>query len=274
MGHSSLKDPVIERSIFDHAPAQIEDSSQLLTRDQLLGKLHAIGAERYHHRHPFHLLMHEGKLTRGQIQAWVLNRFYYQQMIPIKDSIILSRGDAEFRRAWLKRIVDHDGSGQGTGGIDAWLLLAETCGLDRAVVASCEHVLPGTRFAVDSYLPLVSDGPFLQAVASSLTELFSGKLIALRMEFLNQHYPWLSEGLKYFKARLTQSREDAEFAFAYVFEHARTREDQELIAKALTRKCDILWAQLDALYHAYVNPGHLPPGAMRFEETPRSEETK
>jgi pyrroloquinoline-quinone synthase len=260
MGHSA-----IERTIFDHAPAEIENSSELLSREQMLGKLHAIGAERYHHRHPFHLRMHEGKLTRGQIQAWVLNRFYYQQIIPIKDSIIMSRGDAAFRRAWRKRIVDHDGTEPGTGGIEAWLLLAETCGLERATVESCEYVLPATRFAVDSYIPLVSDGPFLQAVASSLTELFSGKLIALRMESLNQHYPWLSQGLSYFKARLTQSREDAEFAFAYVFAHARTREEQELIAESLRRKCDILWAQLDALYYAYVEPGFAPPGAHRFE---------
>ena len=266
VGHSTVGQATLERSIFDHAPAEVENSSELLSREQLLGKLHAIGAKRYHHRHPFHLLMHEGKLTRGQIQAWVLNRFYYQQMIPIKDSIILSRGDLEFRRSWRKRIVDHDGTLPGTGGIECWLQLAETCGLDRKMVESCEHVLPATRFAVDSYIPLVSDGPFLQAVASSLTELFSGKLIALRMEFLNQHYPWLSQGLAYFKARLTQSREDAEFAFAYVFEHARTREEQELIAKALTRKCDMLWAQLDALYYAYVDPGNLPPGAYRCQE--------
>jgi coenzyme PQQ biosynthesis protein C len=261
MGHTA-----VERTIFERPDAAVGDFSGLLSREQLLAKLHAIGAERYHHRHPFHLRMHEGKLTREQIQAWVLNRYYYQQMIPIKDAIILSRGDAEFRRAWRKRIVDHDGTEPGSGGIECWLLLAETCGLNRKMVESCEHVLPAARFAVDSYIPLVSDGPFLQAVASSLTELFSGKLIALRMECLNQHYPWLSQGLAYFKARLTQSREDAEFAFAYVFEHASTREEQELIAKALTRKCDMLWAQLDALYYAYVEPGFLPPGGYRFEE--------
>jgi coenzyme PQQ biosynthesis protein C len=240
---------------------------QLLTQQELLTRIQQIGRERYHHQHPFHLMMHEGRLTRGQLQAWALNRYYYQSRIPMKDAIILSRSDDRaFRLAWRKRIVDHDGTEPGTGGIECWLQLAETCGLQRATVESCEHVLPAARFAVDSYIPLVSDGPFLQAVASSLTELFSGKLIALRMESLNQHYPWLSQGLAYFKARLTQSREDAEFAFAYVFEHAKTREEQELIAKALTRKCDMLWAQLDALYYAYVEPGFLPPGGYRFEE--------
>jgi coenzyme PQQ biosynthesis protein C len=254
-----------------HTAIDVEQSAGLLTKDlltkeELLARLHALGAERYHHRHPFHLLMHEGRLTKAQIQAWVLNRFYYQQIIPIKDSIIMSRGDAEFRRAWRKRILDHDGTGPGTGGIEAWLLLAETCGLKRSLVESCEHVLPATRYAVDSYIGLVRDGPFLQAVASSLTELFSGRLIALRMDRLNQHYPELSQGLAYFKARLTQAPEDAEFAYNYVYSHARTREEQELIVSSLSRKCDILWAQLDALYYAYVEPGLLPPGAYRFEE--------
>jgi pyrroloquinoline-quinone synthase len=236
----------------------------LLSREELLARLHAVGEQRYHHRHPFHLLMHEGLLSKAQLQAWVLNRYYYQSRIPIKDSIILSRGDADFRRAWRKRILDHDGREPGTGGIECWLQLAEVAGLSRSEVESCEHVLPATRYAVDAYLNLVSTGPFLQAVASSLTELFSGRLIALRMDALNKHYPWLAHGLAYFKARVTQAPEDAEFAFDYVCQHARTREEQEIVVSSLSRKCDILWAQLDALYFAYVEPGFLPPGARRF----------
>lgn len=256
MGHTAI----------EAEQASAPPGKDLLTREELLARLHALGMERYHHRHPFHLLMHQGRLTKAQIQAWVLNRFYYQRIIPIKDSIIMSRGNAEFRRAWGKRIIDHDGAQAAAGGIEAWLRLAETCGLKRSLVESCEHVLPAARFAVDSYIGLVSNGPFLQAVASSLTELFSGRLIALRMECLNQHYPWLSQGLAYFKARLTQAPEDAEFAYKYVYQHAHTRQEQELIVSSLSRKCDILWAQLDALYYAYVEPGFLPPGGYRFEE--------
>jgi len=237
---------------------------EALVPAELEARLRAIGPERYHHRHPFHVLMHEGKLTRGQLQAWALNRYYYQRIIPIKDSIILSRSeDPGFRRAWRKRIIDHDGDGSRPGGIEKWIQLAQATGLDRGRVTSEEQILPGVRYAVNAYLDLVSKRSFLEAVASSLTELFSRDLIALRIERLRHHYPWLSDGLAYFDARLTQAPEDAQFALAWVLEHARTRGDQELAIAALRTKCDILWAQLDALYFAYVAPGWPPPGAFR-----------
>ena len=240
--------------------------SALLTAEELASRLRAVGEERYHHRHPFHLLMHEGKLTRGQLQAWALNRFYYQSQIPIKDALILSRSsDPEFRRKWRKRVVDHDGERAGDGGIERWLRLAEATGLDRERVASAREVLPATRYAVNAYLELVSHRTFLEAVASSLTEMFSRDLIALRMDKLRQHYPWLESGLAYFEARLTQAPEDARFALDWVTKHAGTRAEQELAIGALRAKCDILWAQLDALYFSYVNPGWPPPGAFRME---------
>jgi pyrroloquinoline-quinone synthase len=240
--------------------------SGLLTAGELAARLRAVGEERYHHRHPFHLLMHEGKLTRGQLQAWALNRFYYQSQIPVKDALILSRSDdPDFRRLWRKRVVDHDGERSGDGGIERWLRLAEATGLERERVASAREVLPATRYAVNAYLELVSRKTFLEAVASSLTEMFSRDLIALRMDKLRQHYPWLVSGLAYFEARLTQAPDDARFALDWVTEHACTRVDQELAIGALRAKCDILWAQLDALYFAYVNPGWPPPGAFRVE---------
>jgi len=233
---------------------------------ELEARLRAIGPERYHHRHPFHLLMHEGKLTRGQLQAWALNRYYYQSIIPLKDAIIVSRSeDAAFRRAWRKRIVDHDGDGIHPGGIEKWILLAEATGLDREQVTSQRGILPAVYYAVNGYLDLVSKHTFLEAVASSLTELFSRDLIALRIDRLRQHYPWLSGGLAYFDARLTQAPEDAQFALAWVIKHARTQAEQELALGALRAKCDILWAQLDALYFAYVSPGWPPPGAFHPE---------
>src|SRR6266581_975340 len=206
----------------------------LLSEAEFIAGFHAIGEERYHHKHPFHLLMHEGKLTRGQLQAWALNRYYYQSRIPIKDAAILARSDdPAFRLAWRKRILDHDGDGAKPGGIEKWLRLVEATGLH------------------------------LEAVASSLTELFSRKLIALRMDRMCQHYPWLSGGLDYFTGRLTQAPADSEFALAWVVKHARTRTEQDLALAASRAKCDILWAQLDALYFSYVNPGWPPPGAFQ-----------
>jgi len=243
----------------------VDAAAPLLSFQELKAKLLAIGPERYHHQHPFHLMMHEGKLTRGQLQAWALNRYYYQSVIPIKDAIILSRSwDKEFRKAWRKRIVDHDGDATSAGGIQRWIKLAEASGLDPQRVERGEEVLPATRYAVNEYLNIVRNRTFLEAVASSLTELFSKDLISLRMEKMRQHYPWLSGGLDYFEARLTQAPEDAAFAINYVGENAKTRAQQESAIQALRDKCDILWAQLDALYFAYVQPGWPPPGAFRI----------
>src|ERR1700687_5854154 len=120
-----------------------------LTIEELRARLRAVGEQRYHHQHPFHLLMREGRLTRGQLQACVLNRYYYQSRIPIKDAIILSRSyDPGFRRAWRKRVLDHDGDDGPEGGIERWIRLAKALGLSRERVISCKEVLPGVRFAV------------------------------------------------------------------------------------------------------------------------------
>jgi pyrroloquinoline-quinone synthase len=244
-----------------HSPDDSAD--RLLTADELRARLQAVGEARYHHRHPFHLRMHRGELSRGQMQAWALNRYYYQSRIPIKDALVLARSDdPAFRRVWRKRILDHDGDNSGYGGIEKWIQLAESTGLRRAEVISCSGILPGVRYAVDAYLSLVRDSPLLVAVASSLTELFSRDLISLRMEMLREHYPYLANGLAYFEGRLTQAPEDAAFALDYVCNHAHSREQQESAIAALTRKCEILWAQLDAIDYAYVEPGNIPPGCF------------
>jgi pyrroloquinoline-quinone synthase len=248
---------------YSTAPAPPAGDS-LLSESEFAAGFLAIGQERYHYKHPFHLLMHEGKLTRGQLQAWTLNRYYYQSRIPIKDATILARfDDPDFRRAWRKRIIDHDGDGARPGGIEKWLKLVEASGLPREMAISGDGILPATRFAVQAYVDFVATRSQLEAVASSLTELFSGKLIALRMDALRKHYPWLSGGLDYFTGRLTQAPEDSDFALAWVVKQARTRQDQESAYAALRAKCDVLWAQLDALYFAYVNPGWAPPGAFQ-----------
>ena len=257
----------VRRTALKPATDMFRETS-MLSAEELKARLRAVGEERYHHRHPFHLLMHEGELSRGQLQAWALNRYYYQSIIPIKDAIILSRSDSpDFRRVWRKRVVDHDGDATHEGGIERWIKLAEATGLERERVLRGEEVLPATRYAVDAYLSLVRSRSFLEAVASSLTEMFSRDLIALRMDRLRQYYPWLSGGLDYFTARLDQAPEDARFALQWVTENASTRAEQEMAIAALRAKCDILWAQLDALYFAYVQPGWPAPGAFRIQES-------
>jgi pyrroloquinoline-quinone synthase len=238
----------------------------LLSAQELERQLRAVGYERYHHQHPFHRLMHEGKLTRGQLQAWAFNRYYYQKTIPIKDALILSRSESpELRRAWRKRIVDHDGEPGTPGGIEKWIKLAEATGVARDLVISERGVLPAVTYAVDAYLGLVTKHSFLEAVASSLTEMFSKDLISLRMDRMVTHYPYLSSSLGYFESRLSQAPEDADFALNWVKQNAKTRLEQDSAIGALRAKCDILWAQLDALYFAYVEPGWPPPGAFRPE---------
>ena len=242
-------------------------SDRLLAADELEAKLRAIGAERYHHLHPFHKLLHAGKLDRGQVQAWALNRYYYQAMIPIKDAYALARlPTSELRREWRRRIIDHDGDGPGTGGIERWLKLAEGVGLDRAYVQSTKGILPGTRFAVEAYVNFVHHRPILEGIASSLTEMFSPDIIADRVRGMLAGYAFITEEtLAYFTPRLTQAPQDVNFALTYVKEHARTRAEQELVLDALRFKCDVLWSQLDALYLAYVEPRLVPPGAFAPE---------
>jgi pyrroloquinoline-quinone synthase len=228
---------------------------------QFEARLRAIGEAAYHDKHPFHVLMHAGKLSRRQLQAWIENRFYYQCMIPKKDAAILAKADdAAFRRAWIGRIVDHDGGADRDGGLSKWLALAEAAGLNREDVQSLRFVLPGVRFAVDAYLRLVESSSLAAAVASSLTELFAPLLMADRMAVFETHYPWIERrGLEYFRGRLVEAPRDAAWGLRYVLEHCTTREEQERATAALTTKCHILWCLLDSVYFAYVTPGWLPP---------------
>lgn len=238
--------------------------NRLRTPDELEAELRAIGAARYHHLHPFHKLLHGGKLTRPQVQAWALNRYYYQVMIPIKDAHALTHlPTAELRREWRRRIIDHDGDREGTGGIERWLKLAEGVGLDRAYVESTEGILPGTRFAVEAYVNFVRDRPILEGIASSLTEMFSPGIIADRVQGMLANYDFITEEtLAYFTPRLTQAPQDVDFALRYVKAEAKSRADQDKVLAALRFKCDVLWSQLDALHFAYVDPGLIPPGAF------------
>jgi coenzyme PQQ biosynthesis protein C len=235
-----------------------------MTPAQLEAALRDIGARHYHNHHPFHKLLHAGGLNKTQVQAWALNRYYYQSMIPVKDATLLARlPDAESRRVWRQRLADHDGDETSAGGIARWLRLATGVGLDSAYVESTTGILPITKFAVDAYVHFVRDKTLLEAVASSLTEMFSPTIIAERVAGMLAHYDFVSpDTLTYFNARLTQAPRDADFALAYVQRHARTPAQQQAVTGALKFKCDVLWAQLDGLYAAYVTPGLVPHGSF------------
>lgn len=235
------------------------------SKDAFEARLRQIGTVRYHDKHPFHHLLHSGGCTPDQVRAWVINRYYYQASIPMKDAAFMSRvTDPALRRAWRSRIEDHDGTDQNEGGIARWLRLADAVGLDRDFVASTDGVMPATKFAVDAYVRFVRDKTLLEAVAASLTELFAPKIHAARIEGLLAHYDFADDSsLSYFRNRLSEAPKDVAFGLAWVLDHADTLEKQDAAAAALTFKTDVLWSQLDALYAAYVTPGAIPPGAWQ-----------
>lgn len=234
------------------------------SRQEFEAELRDIGRRQYHDLHPFHRLLHGGELDQGQVQAWALNRFYYQISIPRKDlTLMANMHDAELRATWRQRVLDHDGGEGGVGGIERWLKLTDGLGLERDYVKSLRGLLPATRFAVDAYVNFVATHPTLDAIASSLTELFASEIHRRRIEGFERYYDFANDDtLSYFRQRLKEAPRDVDFGLNYVLDHANTRERQDLCLRALTFKTELLWAQLDALHHAYVVPGLIPPGAF------------
>ena len=220
-----------------------------LAAPDFVERLRAEGAARYHHKHPFNLRMHAGDLGKGELQRWVYNRYHYQTRIPIKDAIILSKSeDPAFRRAWIRRIGDHDGTREGEGGLFEWEVLARGLGLDEAEVRSGRDVLTAVRAACDSYVELVRSRSLVEAVASSLTEHFAPDIMRTRVAAWERHYPWVqADALAYFRSRVPRATRDAEEALAFVVAHATTTEMQDACVRALVDKCKILWALLDAV---------------------------
>ena len=210
-------------------------------------------SRRYHDQHPFHVRMNAGRLSRPQIRGWVANRFYYQENIPRKDAAILANcPDLEVRRRWIRRIVDHDGTAAGEGGIEAWLRLGEAAGLSREEIQDHRHLVPGVRFAVDAYVTFARTRPWVEAVASSLTELFAPDLMAERLVAFERWYPWNDPGgLAYSPARLGQPPRDCAHALEVVTAHCRSAESRARAVDALSFKCDVLWSMMDAVDRAY-----------------------
>jgi coenzyme PQQ biosynthesis protein C len=237
-----------------------------MSADELEGALRKVGAERYHNLHPFHRRMRDGECGRDEIAAWALNRYYYQSQIPIKDATIIARmQDPALRREWRRRIIDHDGNSDADrdGGIARWLALTDAMGFSREEVTSLRLILPATRFAVDAYVNFCARHSLLEAIASSLTELFSPQIIGERTAGMLAHYDFITKDtLAYFTERPPQAQRDSDFTLAYVREKAVTPEAQQAVIAALEFKTGVLWAQLDALWHAYVE-GHIPPGAWK-----------
>jgi len=226
-----------------------------LAPDDLAAALRAFSTS-YYANHPFHALMHEGRLTPRQLQGWVANRLAYQRAIPRKDAAIISNcPDPDVRREWLQRIIDHDGTEPGGGGIEMWVRLGEALGVPRVEMEDERHVLPGVRFATEAYVTFCKTKPWIDSVASSLTELFAPDLMRRRIAAFPQHYPWVRpEALDYFKSRLTQAPRDSQQGLRLVLTHCTTVDTQRRAFEALAFKLELLWAMIDTIHHAYLEP--------------------
>src|SRR3954463_3524882 len=234
---------------------QTRSESEPAPPEEFVARLRAQGT-RYHHLHPFHQRMDAGELSREELQRWVANRFYYQKCIPLKDAAILANcPEVEVRREWVQRIIDHDGTADGTGGIESWLALGEALGVRRDELVAERRVLPAVRYAVDAYVNFARRKPWIEAVASSLTELFGPAAIRVRVAAMEAHYPWIDPGgLEYFRSRLDQAPRDAQHALGLVGERCATREQQERAVAALRFKTEMLWAQLEAIERGDTQP--------------------
>ncbi|MGH9341297.1 MAG: pyrroloquinoline-quinone synthase PqqC [Acidobacteriota bacterium] len=225
---------------------------QPLPFDQFVQVLREQGFRRYHHQHPFHRLMNSGQLTRAQLQGWLINRFYYQSVIPLKDAAILSNCPIrEVRRQWIRRIADHDGSpDKEQSGIEAWLGFGEAMGLERRQILEAE-VLPGVRFACDAYVHFCKTHSWLEGIAASLTEMYASSVIQQRLASMEEHYSWIEpKGFSYFRWRLEAAQEDATQALAILRTYCQTEEEQQRSLQALIFKTEILWSFLDAVHLA------------------------
>ena len=239
--------------------------NKLMTRKEFEKVLREVGKTQYHNLHPFHKLLHGGKLNKGQVQAWALNRYYYQCNIPIKDCALMSRmKDPELRRIWRKRILDHDGrDDKDTGGIERWFILTDALDLDRDYVKSTEGILPITRYAVDAYINFVEEKSVLEGVTSSLSELFAPDIHRERIALMMKNYEFTNKkNMSYFVKRLGQAPIDIEQVLSYALDNAKNREQQENVYNALVFKMQMLWAMLDGLHYSYCKPGLIPPGAF------------
>jgi pyrroloquinoline-quinone synthase len=222
-----------------------------MTQTQLEERLQATVDLHYHHRHPFNVRMHEGKLSHSEVERWIKNRYHYQRAIPVKDSLILAKlPTRDERRLWLTRIIDHDGRTGTEGGLEAWLQLGDAAGIPRVVMLDEREVVAGVRFAVEAYVDFCRLRSWQEAVAASLTELLAPDLMERRIEAFERHYRWVDPcGLEYFRRRVIQGRRDASHALALVLDAATTPEMQSAVVAAVELKCEVLWAMLDAIEH-------------------------
>ena len=129
---------------------------------------------------------------------------------------------------------------------------------------SRKGALPETVFAVEAYVNFVRDKTLVEAVASSLTELFAPSIHKARISGMLENYDFISDDvMAYFKRRLTQAPRDANFALEYVKQNARTPEAQQGVLDALRFKTHVLVGAARCAVPRLCRAGHDPARSLR-----------
>ena len=208
---------------------------------------------RYVDKHPFMQALYRGKLTRKQVQAWIVNRFYLQNCIGSKDAAVLSNCPVpEVRRIWISRTLRREGMGDSVGDVDGWLQFAEAAGLKKQAVLEA-RCLPGVRFAVDGLVNFARKASWLEGIATSLYEVPARAELVKRTDALKGHYPWIgAEGMKFFLSRLARVDRDSEAVVDLVSAYATDRRSQASAIQAALTMSDVVWSIHDSVYMNYV----------------------
>ena len=226
---------------------------KLLTKDEFVRDLRENLSPRYIDKHPLMDKLYKGKLSEKQLQAWIINRFYMQKNVGIKDAAILSNcPEQEVRRIWISRSLRREGLERSPGDIEGWLSFAEASGLRRELLLSAK-CLPGVRFAVDGLVNFARRSTWIESVATSLYEVFASEELKRRMEALKMHYPWVrSDGLRFYLSRLSQLEHDASITLDIVLKYSTTRKAQSDAISAAMFMSEVTWSLHDAIFMNYV----------------------
>jgi pyrroloquinoline-quinone synthase len=231
-------------------PALAVQRPPRMSDSELAMMLRAEAKARFYDRHPLHAALDQGRLTRDQLRGWAANTYYYQTRLPLIDALIVAKSeDREFRRAWIKRVHDHDDEG---GALVLWQRLGEAIGLSRSELAEHELVLPNVQEACDEYVEYIAQAPLLAAVAASLTDQLEPPMLQRRIEAFQVHYAWVPNGaLQCFRRRISRAKEDGAAALTFVLGLATKPALEEVCFEGIGKKTELLSRLLDEMTGAY-----------------------
>lgn len=224
-----------------------------LEKKEFIEELRSKLLPHYIDKHPLMKALYSGRLTKKQIQAWVINRFYFMRNVAIKDAAILSNcPEQEVRKIWISRALRREGIEGNIGDIDGWLEVGEAVGIKKEVLlrAKC---LPGVRFAVNDLINFARKSSWQEGISVSLYELLAKDELAKRIEAFKRYYGWAKpNALKFFLSRLSQLDDDIKTTIELVMKYCNTWEMQRSAIGAALYMGEVVWSMHDSIYMAYV----------------------